>query len=177
MSLKKLISRISENIRQGKTSSGFTLLELSISLLIMVMVFAVITYAYLAITRELMEEVALTDDTTNAYKAMDRMVRELRGSLAMIKESSTEVKFWLTDLNSDGTFDATEIVDYSWIGGTLDSITRTQGASSFWIAKTVYNMNLSYDSLTTTKLITIDITTINSKLPTTIESSVNLRNM
>jgi prepilin-type N-terminal cleavage/methylation domain-containing protein len=177
MSLKKLLSPIFKGLKPGRTDPGFTLLELSISLLIMVVVFALLTYAYLAITRELIEEVALTDNSIEAYKAMNRMVRELRGSLMVTKAASTEVQFWISDLNSDGTFESNELVDYAWKAGTWESILRTQGATTLWVANTVYNMNLMYDSTTTTNLITIDITTTNRGLATTIESSVNLRNM
>jgi type II secretory pathway pseudopilin PulG len=171
MQLMKRWSRISTK------SSGFTLIEAIISLTILTVVMGVIVYTYLAATRLLSSEFEDSDVTYQMNKAMDRMSGELRSARQITSASSTSITFWYNDNNNNNTREATETASYSWTGGTVEAIFRTVVASTERIANNISNLTLSYDNVLDIGRITISITGHKNSTVSTIESSVNCRNL
>jgi hypothetical protein len=158
-------------------SSGTTLLELIISMAILTFAIAVIFYGYVAATKLLSAEVEDSDVTFQMHKAMDRMTAELRNAKQITADTSTTISFWYDDTNNNNTREATETVTYSWTGGTIEAIFRTVVSTTERIANNISNMALTYDNASSVGRITISITGHKNATVSTIESSVNCRNL
>jgi type II secretory pathway pseudopilin PulG len=165
-----------KSLNTGCKSSGFSIIELVFSMAVLVFVFAAMSYAYIAISRELAEEMSQNDNSMNAYKALERMTNELRTARQIFTHTSSSITFWLEDTDGDSTSEAAENVTYTF-SSSQDTITRTLNTTSVKIAQYIDTMTLTYDAPAAPRRVTIKITALKDGLWTTAESSVNCRNL
>jgi prepilin-type N-terminal cleavage/methylation domain-containing protein len=169
------MSRISKSKGLAlRSSKGFTLLESMIAMAVMTIALAVIFYAYTAMMNVFSSELSDSDLSFETQKAMDRVENDLRRNRQIVSSGSSSISFWFDDLNGNSTRDAAETVTYTWTGGTIETLTRTMGVTSEIIAKYISRFNLTYN---TSEEITISITARKNGTYSTLESSVNCRNL
>jgi hypothetical protein len=139
----------------------------------------VIFYAFTASMHIFTTEISRTDTSIEAHRAMERMTVELRESLQIISAESTSVSFWNNDLNGDGTVEANEIVTYSWTGAPQGFINRTIQTATQEISTGITNFSLTYNDPdpSNVNFITILIVAQNGSVVSTLESSVDCRNL
>lgn len=156
---------------------AFTLLEMIISMAIICIALLVVFVAYDTNIRMLSGEMNETDAAIELNKTMDRMTRDIRSSLWVVTTGTQTVTVWAYDLDSDGTYDASELVTYKWVGGTVDVVYRTVQTTNEIIGRYIYGMTATYDVTPGPSLVTISLTAKVGTQVSTLSSSVNLRNM
>jgi prepilin-type N-terminal cleavage/methylation domain-containing protein len=162
-----------------KKSKGFTLLESMMVMAMLSIVMVIIFYAFSASMSIFSGEISEADASLEAHRTMERMTKDLRGALQIVAADSTSISFWSSDINGDGTVEANEVVTYSWTGTSEGYINRTVQTSTREISTGIKSFALTYNdpSLEAVRVITINITAQKGANVSTIESSVDGRNL
>lgn len=146
---------------------------------VLIVAMAVIFYAFNASMRIFTSELSETDASIQAHGAIERMTKELKGALEIVTATGTSVAFWYGDANGNGTREANETVKYTWTGTTTGLINRTVQTSTLEIADGVRRLSLTYNdpSPPNIRIINILITVKKDSTLSTLESSVDIRNL
>ena len=162
-----------------RTTPGFTLLESLMAMAVLSIAIVVIFYAFTASMRVFTSELSDADASMEIHRAIERMTKELRGSLEIISADGTSITFWNEDLNNNGTREADETVQYSWTGTSEGYINRTVQTSTQEIATGIKSFSLTYNDPTPSniRVVNIYITAQKGSTVSTLESGVKLRNL
>jgi prepilin-type N-terminal cleavage/methylation domain-containing protein len=162
-----------------RMTPGFTLIESIMVMAMLSIMMVVIFYAFSASMSIFSGEISEADASLEAHRAMERMTKDLRGSLQIVAANSTSITFWNSDINGDGTMEANELVTYSWTGTSEGYINRTIQTSTREISTGIMRFALTYNdpSLEAIRVITILMTAKKGSNVCTLESSVDGRNL
>lgn len=128
----------------GVSRRGLSLIELLITLGLISILIAAVTFTALSIFRSWPSEVGHSDQRLLALNAVERMLKELRSGLRIVLAESSQITFWL-DSNDNGIEDvANEDINFSWSGVSGESLYRAEGAVSEEILKNINNFSIIY---------------------------------
>lgn len=121
---------------------GFTLLELTMSLVVTAIILGALTSAMLLASQIIPNENGPAEATIAANQIAQQMAGELYYAHTIKERSAHEVAFWVADRNGDLT---PETIRYAWSGEPGDPLTRQyNGGNPAAVLDNVQYMDLTY---------------------------------
>jgi prepilin-type N-terminal cleavage/methylation domain-containing protein len=129
-------------IRYRKSATGFTLIEMVISLAIMAVIATALGSTLVLASRALDQESGPAAQTLATRRASDRLLAELAAASGFSERTATAVTFTVPDRDGDGV---PETIRYAWSGTAGAPLTRQYngGAPDVMLAD-VQRLNLTY---------------------------------
>lgn len=130
--------------------SGFTLVELVMSMAIFAVLLGGVTAGLIVASRAVPDEADTTVAVVEAARTADSIADEMKAALWVMEHTSTAVTFTVPDRNGDGV---PERIRYAWGGSAGNPLTRSyNGGTAINVVESVEAFNLTYTTFTTTEI-------------------------
>jgi prepilin-type N-terminal cleavage/methylation domain-containing protein len=126
-----------------RTSDGFTLIEVVMSLLVLSILMIAVEASLVASTKAIPDPTSITSAITAGASVTNRITGELAYALSVTEMTANAITFTVADRNGDG---APETIRYAWSGTAGDPLTRQyNGGTPVAIASSLRSLRLDYD--------------------------------